>query len=148
MEYASKAVGTAGLTTGIIGTALGALTGAGGIAGILGGGNNRNAQSSDPGDRPVTRYEMGLMQENNALKTELSQVRAERYADAKADLLQSQLNQNSIWIAGATANMGFMNEQIQKLSGMTRLAIPDTNVVTFKTAAISTSTTSATDTNG
>ena len=36
MEYASKAVGNAGLTTGIIGTvgtALGALNGAGGIIG-------------------------------------------------------------------------------------------------------------------
>lgn len=30
MEYASRAVGNAGLTTGIIGTALGALNGAGG----------------------------------------------------------------------------------------------------------------------
>ena len=38
MEYTSKAVGNAALTTGIIGTALGAMTGAGGIAGILGGG--------------------------------------------------------------------------------------------------------------
>jgi len=33
MEYASKGVGNAGLTTGIIGTALGALNGAGGIIG-------------------------------------------------------------------------------------------------------------------
>lgn len=31
MEYASRAVGNAGLTTGIIGTALGALNGAGGL---------------------------------------------------------------------------------------------------------------------
>jgi len=33
MEYASKGVDNAGLTTGIIGTALGALNGAGGIIG-------------------------------------------------------------------------------------------------------------------
>lgn len=31
MEYASRAVGNAGLATGIIGTALGALNGAGGL---------------------------------------------------------------------------------------------------------------------
>ena len=142
MEYASRAVGNAALTTGIIGTALGAMNGAGGLLGILGGTQQRS-QSSDPGDRPVTRYEMGLMQENNALKNELSQLRSERYADAKSDALQAQLNQNSIWVATATANMGFMSEQIQKLSGMTRLAIPDTNVVTFKTAAVSASDTSA-----
>ena len=36
MDYASKAVGTAGLTLGIIGTSLGALAGAGGLAGVLG----------------------------------------------------------------------------------------------------------------
>ena len=35
MEYASKAVGTAGLSLGIIGTSLGALAGAGGLAGLL-----------------------------------------------------------------------------------------------------------------
>lgn len=36
MEYASKGVGTAALTTGIIGTTLGALEGVGGISGLLG----------------------------------------------------------------------------------------------------------------
>lgn len=55
MEYASKGVGTAALTTGIIGTTLGALEGVGGISGLLG---NRNMSD---GDRPVTRYEMGLI---------------------------------------------------------------------------------------
>lgn len=39
MEYASRAVGNAGLTTGIIGTALGALNGAGGIGEFIGAGN-------------------------------------------------------------------------------------------------------------
>lgn len=37
MEYASRAVGNAGLTTGIISTALGALNGAGGIGELIGG---------------------------------------------------------------------------------------------------------------
>ena len=42
MEYASKATGDAGLTTGIIGTALGALNSGlfnGGLGGLFGGGN-------------------------------------------------------------------------------------------------------------
>ena len=60
MEYASKAVGTAGLSLGIIGTSLGALAGAGGLAGLLG---IRPGSGGDPGDRPVTRYEMGLISE-------------------------------------------------------------------------------------
>lgn len=59
MEYASKGVATAGLTTGIIGTTLGALDAMGGIGALLGGGR----QVSE-GDRPVTRYEMGLIKES------------------------------------------------------------------------------------
>ena len=47
MEYASKSVGTAGLTTGIIGTALGAVNS--GILPILGG-NCRNAAGCNSGD--------------------------------------------------------------------------------------------------
>jgi len=140
MEYTSKAVGNAALTTGIIGTALGALTGAGGIAGILGVNANRTAQG-DPGDRPVTRYEMGLMQEITDKNIRIAQLESERYADVRADGVQAQLNQNAVWVATATANMGFMNEQIQKLSGMTRTVIPDVNVVTLKTAAAAASAT-------
>ena len=137
MEYTSKAVGNAALTTGIIGasgTALGML------AELFGGNRNR---SEDSGDRLVTRYEMGLWQDINAKNTEIAALKAAQYADAKADVLQAQLNQNSVWVAGATANMGFMSEQIQKLSGITKTVIPDTNVVTIKTAAVAASDTSA-----
>ena len=81
MEYASKAVGTAGLSLGIIGTSLGALAGAGGLAGLLG---VRPGPGGDPGDRPVTRYEMGLITENTQLK-------AQQYTDARANGLQAQL---------------------------------------------------------
>ena len=42
-EYASKGVGTAGLTTGIIGTVLGSGILNGGLAGILGGNQNPSA---------------------------------------------------------------------------------------------------------
>ena len=60
MEYTSKGVGNAALTTGIIGTALGAMASAGGLAGLLGINPQR---PEDPGDKPVTRYEMGLIQQ-------------------------------------------------------------------------------------
>lgn len=67
MDYASKGVATAGLTTGIIGTALGVLNGANcGNGGILGGlfsGNNCY-------DNKVS-----------ALESELAKVTAERYTD-------------------------------------------------------------------
>ena len=85
---------------------------------------------------------MDLYQQISARDIRIAQLEAERYADAKADVVQAQLNQNSIWVAGATANMGFMSEQIAKLSGMTRTVIPDVNVVTLKTAAAAASTSS------
>lgn len=74
MEYASKGVATAGLTTGIIGTALGVLNGANcGNGGLLGGlfGNNCGNRVS-------------------ALEAELAQVRGERYTDQVALATQKE----------------------------------------------------------
>jgi len=126
MEYASKAVGTAALTTGIIGTSLGAIASAGGVAGILGLGGRQ--APADPSDRPVTRYELGLVQEINDKKDEIVRLEAEKYADGKADVLQAQINQTAVWTAGATATMGYMNQQIQQLFGITKLVVPNGSV--------------------
>ena len=118
MEYASKAVGTAALTTGIIGTSLGALTGAGGLAGLLG---IRPAGGGDPGDRPVTRYEMGLISEINELK-------AEKYADARANGLQAQISQQAVWNATQEGVLRCQAQQLQQLYSLTQLTIPNGNV--------------------
>lgn len=126
MEYASRAVGNAGLTTGIIGTALGAMTGAGGLAGLLGFNPPRGPQ--DPGDKPVTRYEMGLIQQINDRDNEIVLLKANQYADNKDDGLQAQINQQAVWTAGATATMGFMTQQIQALYGITKLMIPESAI--------------------
>ena len=118
MEYASKAVGTAALTTGIIGTSLGALAGAGGLAGLLG---IRPANGGDPGDRPVTRYEMGLISEINELK-------AEKYADARANGLQAQISQQAVWNATQEGVLRCQAQQLQQLYSLTQLVIPNGNV--------------------
>ena len=125
MEYASRAVGNAGLTTGIIGTALGAMAGAGGLAGLLGFNPQR---PQDPGDKPVTRYEMGLIQQINDRDNEIVLLKANQYADNKDDGLQAQINQQAVWTAGATATMGFMTQQIQALYGITKLMIPESAI--------------------
>lgn len=147
MEYTSKAVGNAALTTGIIGTALGALTGAGGLAGVLGVGP-RGPQPGDPGDRPVTRYEMGLIQDINAKNDEITLLKSQQYADAKADVLQAQINKTSVWTAGATATMGFMNQQIQQLFGITKLGIPAGNIIEPVVPPVAEVTSSSASTNG
>ena len=127
MEYTSKGVGNAALTTGIIGTSLGALSSAGGIAGLLGLGG-RGAGSGDPGDRPVTRFEMELYKEIADKNDTITLLTAEKYADGKADGLQAQINQNAVWSAGVTANLGFMAQQISQLFGITQLVVPNANI--------------------
>lgn len=146
MEYASKAVGNAGLTTGIIGTALGAMAGAGGLAGLFGVNPQR---PMDPGDKPVTRYEMGLIQQINERDNTITLLKANQYSDNKDDALQAQINQQAVWTAGATATMGFMTQQIQTLYGITKLMIPESAIAIPAVPSVSTSTgTTATTTNG
>jgi hypothetical protein len=80
MEYASKGVANAGLTTGIIGTALGALNG--GLGNILGGWGIGNCGC--PENMPVTRYEFGLEQSNAAKDSEIALLKANTYNDQKS----------------------------------------------------------------
>lgn len=67
-EYASKGVGTAGLTTGIIGTVLGSGILNNGIAGLFGGNQNPTAS-------PIYQ----LSQKDN----EIAQLKAQQYSDGK-----------------------------------------------------------------
>ena len=60
-EFATRGVGNAGLTTGIIGTALGVLNG--GIPGIFNGGNCMGGYGGCSENSLVNRYELGLNQE-------------------------------------------------------------------------------------
>lgn len=118
MEYASKAVGTAGLSLGIIGTSLGALAGAGGLAGVLGFRPN----GGDSGDRPVTRYEMGLIAENNLLKSQ-------QYTDMRANGLQAQISQQTVWNATQEGVLRNQAQQLAQLYSLTQLTIPSGNIM-------------------
>ncbi len=75
-EYASKGVGTAGLTTGIIGTVLGSGILNGGLAGILGGNQNPSAS-------PVYQ----LSQKDN----EIAILKAQQYSDNKTFALAERV---------------------------------------------------------
>ena len=97
-EFSSKGVGTAGLTTGIIGSALGVLN-----SGILGGnglfggwGNNNEVAAAALGavaggmhrgccseDHTVNRYELGLQQEIAAKDAQIALRDANTYGDQK-----------------------------------------------------------------
>lgn len=96
-EFASKGVGNAGLTTGIIGTALGAINtlgNAGGLAGLLGLNTPAPAPANIPGTFPgyiptmqvdpcVNRYELGLQQQIAAKDSQIALRDANTYVDQK-----------------------------------------------------------------
>ena len=87
-NYASKGVANAGLTTGIIGTSLGALNamgGAGGLlGGLLGGGcNNAWNMAGCSENVLVNRYELGQAQEIESLKSQIALRDANTFTDSK-----------------------------------------------------------------
>jgi len=147
MEYASKAVGNAGLATGIIGTALGALNGAGGLD-LLNVGPRR---PRDEGDIPVTRHDMGLYRELSEKDFKIASLESNKYTDqqvrelsdkmnAKIDAfaaqtgmrfdgVQQQLNGQSVWNATQQANLACLQNQITQLQSMTQLVIPNRSVM-------------------
>lgn len=93
MEYASHAVGTAGLTTGIIGTSLGALNALGGLgnmAGLFGGNRACNNDLGPYGgngccseNQLVNRYELQLQQRIAEKDSQIALRDANTYGDQK-----------------------------------------------------------------
>ena len=87
-NYASKGVANAGLTTGIIGTSLGALNAMGGAGGLLGGlfGGGCNGAWNMAGCSEnvlVNRYELGQAQEIESLKSQIALRDANTFTDSK-----------------------------------------------------------------
>ena len=78
-EFASKGVGTAGLTTGIIGTGLGVLNG--GLGGLLGGWGSNNMCCSE--NTAVNRYELNQAGVISKLESDVALRDANIYNDQK-----------------------------------------------------------------
>lgn len=88
MEYASKGVANAGLTTGIIGTALGVLN-SGGLGNILGG---MNAQGCCSEDHFVNRYEAKQQAEIASLQSQIALRDANTFTDQKLADVYERVN--------------------------------------------------------
>lgn len=136
MEYASRAVGNAGLTTGIIGTALGALNGAGGLD-LLNFGPRR---PRDEGDIPVTRHDMGLYRELSEKDFKIASLESNKYTDQRIselttqmnmrfDGVQQQLGAQAVWNATQQGLIGCIQGQVAQLQSMTQLVIPNKSVM-------------------
>jgi hypothetical protein len=120
MEYASRGIGTAGLTTGIIGTVLG--TAGSGILPALFGGGNCNAVCSE--NMPVSRYEMELNQKNAAQASEIALLKADTYTNQKfADLndrynerfrtIEQELARNAVKQQATEDSILLVNERLE-----------------------------------
>ena len=111
MEYASRGVGNAALTTGIIGTALGVVDGMGGLAGLFGD----RRPPLNPEDRPVTRYEMGLIKESIGKDNEIALLKAQQYTDQVNAGIQAQIAGQNAWNAAQAVNIQNMQNLLGKL---------------------------------
>ena len=126
MEYASNGKANAALTTGIIGSVLGGVASVGGIGAILGVGRNQNPANMQPGDRPVTRYEMELIQANNAKDNEITLLKAQQYTDRAMVGVQAQFAQQIAINAVQGNNIQALQNQ---LAGITKIVVPNDSVM-------------------
>ena len=136
MEYASKGVGTAGLTTGIIGTALGAM-GTGILPGLFGGGTNANCCNSE--NMPVNRYEAAQNARIAELETEVKLRDANTYTigeigklrdyvDRRFDGVNAQIGAQAVYNATNTAALNCIQGQVAQLMGLTKLVVPNGSI--------------------
>jgi hypothetical protein len=135
-NYASKGVANAGLTTGIIGTTLGALNSGIFNGGLFGGGMGNCANANGP---MVSRYELGLEQKIADLTADKKLLEADRYTDNKTLELytyvdgrlrniEAQICNQAVVNAQITANISCMQNSIAVLDGLTKTIIPISNV--------------------
>jgi hypothetical protein len=133
-EFASRGVGNAGLTTGIIGTAGWLLNG--GLGNILGGMGGNCVQSEN---MPVTRYDASKDARIAELETEVKLRDANtytdgkilelyRYVDGKFAGVDAALCQQSVYNATQTAAIGCIQQQIAQLQGLTKVVIPTASI--------------------
>jgi hypothetical protein len=136
-EFSSRGVGNAALTTGIIGTSLGALNS--GIFGNLFGGVMGGNCNGGGANAPVNRYEMELQQKIAALESGIALRDANiyndgkvlelyRYVDGKLEAINAKIAEQAVFNAASTAAQNCMAGQIAHLFGLTKLVIPNGSV--------------------
>ena len=121
-KYAGRATG--GLTTGIIGTALGVLN-SGGLGNILGGGNNACVNQLMAKDSEIA--ELKAEKYSDKVGLELY-----RYIDGRFREFEGRFEQQVAYNATNTATIGCLTGQVNALqamlNGLTKVVIPATNI--------------------
>ena len=146
MIPASRGVANAGLTTGVIGTALGALNA---LAG-LGGAAVAGTVVRDSDEHFVNRYELNLVRELQNKDAALAISESEKHTEKKMVEVYNALNaqdkairaeiearyrefrdftdQQSTYNGVNTATLGCMQNQINQLMSLTAMRIPNTSI--------------------
>ena len=140
LNYATNGKANAGLTTGIIGTALGAMN-SGLLGGIFNGGcGNCNASMYACSDNmAINRYEATQQARISELETEvklrdanfytLSEMGKLRdYVDSRFAKVESEICDQKVYNAANTATVSCMSGQIAQLMSLTKLVVPNTSV--------------------
>lgn len=127
-EFASRGVANTGLGFGIAGTALGLLEGAGSLF--------TDRMGRDSTYRPVSRYELSLIQENAILKAQadIDKKLVEVYnaindkANANRERFTAFEKEQLVYNGVNSATIGCLQQQVNALLGMTKMVIPNTSV--------------------
>jgi pyruvate/2-oxoglutarate dehydrogenase complex dihydrolipoamide dehydrogenase (E3) component len=132
----TRGIATGGLTTGIIGTALGAMN-SGILPGLFGGGCYNSGTNCNT--QMVNRYEAAqsariaeletevkLRDANTFTMSEMGKLRD--YVDRRFESVNAQLCQQAVINAQTVANISCMQNTINTLSGLTKTVIPITSV--------------------
>lgn len=125
---------------GVINSVMGGL---GMLGTLMGGGNllsRGGRQPHDEGDRPVTRYEMGLWQQINEEKTKNALLEAKGYTDKAMFDVQAQFGQQGAWNAAQQVNINLMRKQLDEV---TKFTVPE-SAISIPVIPSSTSTTQGT----
>lgn len=133
-EFASRGVGNAALTTGIIGSAGWVLNG--GLSNLLGGAMGGNVTSEN---MPVNRFEAAQNARIAELETEVKlrdantytdqkMLEMYKYMDGKFGRVEHQLCEQAVWNATQTGTISCMAQQIAALNALTKTIIPADNI--------------------
>lgn len=124
----TRGIAVGGLTTGIIGSALGLLQN-GNLGGVLGGNNQTyvNRYEADQAARIAElETEVKLRDANTYTLGELNKMR--NYVDSKFDAVNAQLCSQAVVNAQVAANLSCLQNTVATLSGLTKTVIPIGNV--------------------
>lgn len=129
MEYSSNAKGNLGVTLGAVGTGLGLLDGGASLLGRMLGNGGMGGSSED---RPVTRYEMNLIQNTINEKIDNSYLRGQLDTADKLAGVQKQFTEQVGFNAAMQANLNAVAGQTATLqnsfNSLTRVFVPNENI--------------------